>query len=230
MQLLKRGVLVDGAIRVSSEWALPAGHRAAVRSCVILAHGAGSDMHDPLLSFVHRTLAEHGIPAVKFNFPYKELGRKAPDPMPRLEATWRAVLREVRNDARIGPTRMVIGGRSMGGRVASHIAAQGDGGDALLFLGYPLHPAGKPEQMRAEHLPRLRCPLLFVQGTRDALCDMARLDAVLATLRSGFRLHRVEGGDHAFRVLRRLRRDENEVWGEIASVVVGWVRSLDRPA
>jgi len=226
MQLLTRRLVVDAATQVSSEWLLPAGYRASEGSCVVLAHGAGTDMHNPLLSFVHLALARHGILAVKFNFPYKEQGRKAPDRMPRLEATWRAAVRAVRDDPRLRPGRLVIGGKSMGGRVASHIAAQGQGGDALLFLGYPLHASGKAEQLRAAHLQRVRCPMLFVQGTRDPLCDLARLEPVLATLKSAIQLHRVAGADHSFRVLRRLKREEIDVWSEIAGVVVDWVRGL----
>jgi len=223
MRIFDRSIeLLDG-IRVSSRWAVPDGYAARPRSALLLAHGAGSDMHNPFLSFVHEGLAQRGLLTVKFNFPYKELGRKAPDPMPRLEATWRAAVEALRQEPDLAPDRLFLGGKSMGGRVASNLAAQGLACDGLVFLGYPLHPAGKPERLRAEHLARIACPMLFVQGTRDPLCDLSLLDRVLLPLGPRVSLRRIEGGDHSFKLLKRLGRSDREVREEILAAVAGWV-------
>src|SRR5215470_16615025 len=120
----------------------------APRTTVVLAHGAGSDMNAPLLVGVATALAAHGVSTVRFNFPYKERGARVPDRAPALEACYRAVLEQVRADPELRADRFLIGGKSLGGRMASHLAAAGEPTDGLVFLGYPLHPAGKPEQLR----------------------------------------------------------------------------------
>jgi len=180
-------------------------------------------MHNPFLSFVHEALARRGLLTVKFNFPYKELGRRAPDPMLRLSATWRAVVNALRQDRDLAPNRLFLGGKSMGGRVMSHLAAEGMACDGLVLLGYPLHPAGKPERPRAEHLARITCRTLFVQGTRDPLCDLSLLDPVLSSLGARATLRRIEGGDHSFALLKRQGRQQHAVWEEIVEVVEAWV-------
>ena len=223
MDIFNRSIEVSDEIRVSSRWAVPEGYAGGSRSALILAHGAGNDMDNPFLSFVHEALARRGLLTVKFNFPYKELGRKAPDPTPRLEATWRAVVNTLRQDPELAPERLFLGGKSMGGRVASHLVAEGLACDGLVFLGYPLHPAGKPERLRAEHLARIKCPMLFVQGTRDPLCDLALLEPVLSSLGDRATLRRIEGGDHSFKLLKRQGRSEQAVWEEIVEVVAAWV-------
>src|ERR1700690_4358152 len=137
----RRFDLADGQ-SVSAVIALP--HPRA-DTVVVLAHGAGSDMTAPLLVAVADGLARHGFPTVRFNFPYKERGGRAPDPAPVLERCYRAVLAQVRGERGLSARRLVIGGKSMGGRMASHLAAAGESVDGLFLLGYPLHPAGKPE-------------------------------------------------------------------------------------
>jgi hypothetical protein len=187
---------------------------------VILAHGAGTDMTNPLLVAVGDGLSRAGTTTVRFNFPYKERGGRAPDRAAVLEGCYRAVIDQVRRDRR--PRRLVIGGKSMGGRMASHLAAQGVGVDGLLFLGYPLHPAGKAEQLRAAHLERIAAPMLFLAGTRDALCRLALLGPVLARLPTAT-LHVVEGGDHSFAVPKRSGREPGEVVEEIVAASVQWL-------
>ncbi|MEO8605693.1 MAG: alpha/beta family hydrolase [bacterium] len=192
---------------------------------VILAHGAGTDMtHHLLLAFADG-LAARGVATVRFNFPYTERGRRAPDPAPVLEACYRAVLEQVRVDAGVGSGRLVIGGKSMGGRMASHIAAQGAAVDGLLFLGYPLHPAGKPQQLRAAHLAQIAAPMLFLTGTRDPLCPLERLRPVVATLPRAT-LHVVEDGDHSFAVRKRSGRDAAAVLDELLTASLAWLQSL----
>ena len=198
---------------------------AALGVTVILAHGAGTDMTNALLVAFADGLAARGVATVRFNFPYTERGRGAPDPAATLEACYRAVLEQVRADARLGSGRVVIGGKSMGGRMASHLAAQRTAVDGLLFLGYPLHPAGKPQQLRTAHLPRIAAPMLFLSGTRDALCQLERLRPVLATL-PGATLHVVEEADHSFAVRKRSGRDAGAVLEELVAASLAWLQTL----
>ncbi len=201
-------------------WSFPQGYRASREPAVILAHGAGADMHHPFLSFVHEALARSDILSVKFNFPYMELGHKAPDPPQRLARAWRAVIADVREQA--NPGALFIGGKSMGGRIASHVAAEGEPVSGLIFLGYPLHAAGRVDTLRAKHLAGIASPMLFVQGSRDKLCDLGKLEAALAG-REAITLHVIEAGDHSFRVPKRAGRSEADIWQEIAASVVSWL-------
>jgi len=196
---------------------------------LILGHGAGNDMRTPLLEGVATGLAARGHAVLRFNFLYKELGRKAPDPMAKLERTFRAAIAALRERR---PVRIVLGGKSMGGRVASMVAAAGEPCDGLVFLGYPLHPAGKPEKMRDEHLVAVQAPMLFLEGTRDPLCDLALLRPVLARLGERASLHIVEGGDHSFGLLKALQRTPESVHAELVDAIDSWLgRSVvsDRP-
>jgi len=223
----RRRIALPGGGAVSAVVALPAGFRRGGVPAVILAHGAGSDMTNPFLSAVQTGLARAGYVAVKFNFPYTEAGRRAPDPRPVLERCYAAVLAAVARDRALAPPGIVIGGKSLGGRIASYLAAGGAPVRGLLLLGYPLHPAGRPDELRAAHLPAITVPTLFVQGTRDALCDLERLGPVLARLPHAT-LHTIEGGDHSFRVPRRAGRPDSAVWSEIVDVAARWLSGLER--
>jgi predicted alpha/beta-hydrolase family hydrolase len=216
-----------GAGAVSGMVALPAAHDGIV---VVLAHGAGNDMRNPLLVAFADALAEHGFPTVRFNFPYTERRGRRPDPPPVLEACYRAVIAQVRTDRELALRRLVIGGKSMGGRMASHVAAAGDAVDGLLFLGYPLHPAGKPAQLRVAHLPRIAAPMLFLTGTRDSLCRLDLLRAALATLPQAT-LHVIDDGDHSFAVRRSSGRDAAAVRTELVDASAEWLtRVVERRA
>lgn len=195
-------------------------------TAVILAHGAGNDMHTPFLSAVQAGLAAHGYITVKFNFPYTDAGRKAPDRAPVLEACYARVLAAVRTDPSIAATRVVIGGKSLGGRMATHLAAQGAAVAGVLLLGYPLHPPKKVEQLRVAHLRNIRVPMLFIEGTRDTLCRLDLLQSTLAELSAPTTLHIIEGGDHSFNVPKALRRDPQAVWREIVTASVEWLEQL----
>ncbi len=152
---------------------------------VLLAHGAGADMHAATLTTVADALAAAGVPSLRFNFPYRAAGRKAPDRAPVLEAAVREAAAELARRAKLPPERLVLGGRSMGGRICSMVAADrppesADANDltrvlGLVLLGYPLHPPGSPDKLRVEHFPRVRMPVLFVSGTRDAFGTPAEL-------------------------------------------------------
>jgi len=222
--LLETRVFDDGlGGTVSGVVATPAGSGSRNVPLVVLAHGAGGDMHSPLLTAVHQALADRGCLSVKFNFPYKERGRSAPDPAPRLERCFRTVLEAVRaeNEPRIG--RVFIGGKSLGGRMATHLAAQGTEVDGVILLGYPLHPPGKPERARVAHLPAIKAPMLFFAGTRDPLCNLDLLRRTLDTLTAPITLHVVPDGDHSFDVLKRTGRGRDEVWAEIVDVTGRWI-------
>jgi uncharacterized protein len=216
---LTAGSAVSGAVH------LPSGTPAD--TVVVLAHGAGTDMTNALLVAVADGLARQGFPTVRFNFPHTERGGRAPDPPPVLEACYRDVLAQVRADPELHPRRVVIGGKSMGGRMASHLAAAGEAVDGLLFLGYPLHPAGKPERLRTAHLARIRVPMLFLTGTRDALCRLDLLRGALATV-PGATLHVVDDGDHSFAVRKRSGRDAAMVLDELVATSVAWLRASAR--
>jgi len=223
VKILERSIPVTADKTVTSVWAVPPGYDR--RRGIILAHGAGAGMDHPFIAFVHQRLAEHGLLSVKFNFPYMEAGRKAPDRAPLLTATWRAVVAAVRRDRELAPERLFLAGKSMGGRIASLIVAEGEPCAGLIFLGYPLHPPGKPEKLRAEHLARIACPMLFIQGERDRLCDLATLRRVLAGLSAPVTLHAIPDGDHSFKVPKRTGRSEAEVWAEIVAVMRAWIEN-----
>jgi predicted alpha/beta-hydrolase family hydrolase len=221
----RRRIALPGGGAVSAVVALPAGFRRPGRTpAVILAHGAGANMKSAFMSTVHSGLAREGFVSVKFNFPYTEARRRIPDPRPVLERCYRAVLAAVLRDRALAPPWVVIGGKSLGGRIASYVAADA-AVRGLLLLGYPLHPAGRPDALRADHLPGIPVPALFVQGTRDALCDLERLRLVLGHLPRAT-LHTIEGGDHSFRVPRRLAASDGEVWDEIVGVAARWLQRL----
>lgn len=221
----RRRIALPGGGAVSAVIALPPRFRPGRTPAVIIAHGAGTDMAHPFLSTVHTGLARAGWIAVKFNFPYTEARRRVPDPRPTLERCYGAVLDAIARDRALRPPWVAIGGKSLGGRIASYLAVRGAVVRGCCFLGYPLHPTGKPDRLRADHLPAIPVPLLFVQGTRDALCEPHLLAGVLATLPRAT-LHSIPEADHSFRVPRRTGRLDAEVWSEITAVVAGWLATL----
>jgi uncharacterized protein len=194
---------------------------ASAADALVLAHGAGGDMNEALLSHLCTELPAAGVTTVKFNFPYREARRRVPDPAPVLERAFRDVLAQVR--AECAPRRIIVGGKSMGGRMASHLAAQGDDVAGLLLLGYPLHPPDKPGQLRSAHLPQIRCPILFVQGTRDPFCPLSTLREVLSSVTAPVTLHVIDGGDHSFRVPKSTGRSAADIKQEILGVVKEWL-------
>lgn len=220
-----RQITVSLDTHVSSVWSVPTDYQAQRDAAMILAHGAGNDMENPLLTAVHAALAQRGWLSIRFNFPYKEQGRKLPDRAPVLEATWRAVIAAIRDDPALSPKQLFFGGKSMGGRIASQVVAAGMDCNGLVFLGYPLHPANRPEKLRTQHLSTIRCPALFIQGTRDALCNLDLLKTSLGQLQMPVTLHVIEGADHSFNVLKALDRSQPEVQHEIIEVVSDWLAS-----
>jgi len=193
---------------------------ASPKAALVLAHGAGAGQKSPFMVRFARGMALRGLNAATFDFPYMAERRKVPDRAPVLERAWREAVETAR--AEFGGLPIVIGGKSMGGRIASHIAAQGcDGVTGLVFLGYPLHPPGKPEQRRDAHLPSIAQPMLFVQGTRDAFGTADEIAALLPALTHAI-LHRVEGADHSFKVPAR----KEDVIEGILDEVARWIEGL----
>jgi uncharacterized protein len=195
-----RKLAVDVAGAETTALVYPAASRA--EATLVLAHGAGAPQTHPWMVAMARALAERAVDVVTFNFLYTERKKKMVDRPPALEATWRAVLAAVRARADVAK-RTFAGGKSMGGRIATQVAAQDGAGFpalGLVLLGYPLHPPGQPEKLRDAHLPAVRVPMLFVQGERDAFGtrdEIAPLVERLEASSPGSRLYVVEGGDHS---------------------------------
>ena len=192
----------------------------------VFAHGAGGHMADRGVLGVSERLRGLGLHVVRFNFPYREKGSSHPDTMPRLKECIAAVAAHARRE--VGPQTLLLGGRSMGGRVASMLAADGFPCDGLLLLAYPLHPAGKPEELRDAHLAKIEVPVLCLNGTRDALCRRDLMEGVVDRLTDGWTMHWLEGADHSFRVLKSSGRSDAEVLGEIAEACAAWASGLRR--
>jgi predicted alpha/beta-hydrolase family hydrolase len=214
---------VEGSsARVSGLFLAPAG----ARLVYLMAHGAGAGMRHPFLETIAQRLAARRIATFRYQFPYMEEGRRRPDPPHLLHATVKAAVQEA---SRLGEgLPIVAGGKSMGGRMTSSAAAKSPlpGVRGLVFLGFPLHPAGKPGDERARHLYAVDLPMLFLQGTRDALAGLDLLKPVCDRLGDLAELHIIEGGDHSFKVLKRSGRTEEEVMQELVTTVSGWALNV----
>jgi predicted alpha/beta-hydrolase family hydrolase len=180
----------------------------------VFAHGAGGHMADRGMLAVTEQLRQRGLHVVRFNFLYREKGSSHPDTMPRLKECIAAVASHARRE--LGPQTLILGGRSMGGRAASMLAAEEFPCDGLLLLAYPLHPAGKPEELRDAHLAKIKVPVLCLNGTRDALCRRDLMEGVIARLTGPWTLHWLEGADHGFHVLKSSGRTDEDVLREVA--------------
>jgi uncharacterized protein len=207
--------------------ALAYGAPAGADISLILGHGAGAGQNSPFMVKFATALASRGIETITFNFAYTEAGRRLPDRNDRLEAAWRRMIAAYR-DGEIGAgARLTIGGKSMGGRIASQVAAaDGDGIAGLVFLGYPLHPPGRPDKLRSAHLPQIRAPMLFVQGSRDTFGTREELAPILETLHAPAELCVVEDGDHSFKVRKSAPLSQAAVFDFILDAVERWLRAL----
>lgn len=189
----------------------------------VFAHGAGGHMSDRGMLALSEQLRGRGTDIVRYNFLYREKNVGRPDPMPRLKECVAAVAYHARDQ--IKPQRLIVGGRSMGGRAASMLLADGFACDGLLLLAYPLHPAGRPEQLRDAHLPQIRVPVLCFNGTRDALCTYELMERTIRDL-SGWSMHWLEGADHSFHVLKSSGRSDSEVLAEVGAAFRTWEERL----
>lgn len=194
---------------------------------ILLGHGAGANQMSAFMRLYASGLAARGLDAMTFNFLYAELGRGAPDPKPKLESCYRAVIESALKHKRLKGNRLVVGGKSMGGRIASQVAAEdAKESDArlagLVFLGYPLHPPGNPEKMRDAHLKSIRAPMLFIQGSRDAFGLPEELRAVIKRDRLPATLQVVDGGDHSFKVSKTSPLTQSQVYDTTMDKIVDW--------
>ena len=197
---------------------------------VLLAHGAGADMNAAALTVTADALADAKIPSLRFDFPYRQAGRRAPDRPPALLASAREAAADLVKRSRVPLDRLVLGGRSMGGRICSMVAA--DEADpvpalGLALLGYPLHPPGKPDRLRVEHFPRLTMPVLFVSGTRDAFATPDELQREAKNVKGAVSYSWIETGDHGFKPLKASGLTPAEALTGAAEAVVRFVQSLD---
>jgi predicted alpha/beta-hydrolase family hydrolase len=199
-------------------------------AALVLAHGAGAGQHSPFMTGFAKALASLGVDAITFNFPYTEQGRRIPDRRPVLDACYRSVALTVGRHMQ-GARRLFIGGKSMGGRIATEIAAADEGlpVSGLVVLGYPLHPPGRPANLRAAHLPEVKRPMLVVQGGRDAFGTPAELGPILVSLSPAATLHVVAGGDHSYKVARASEPEQAAVFDDVQRTVVGWIHRVIAP-
>lgn len=215
---------VGGAGNVSAVLMRPE----AARACYVLAHGAGAGMRHASMEAIAMGLAERGIATLRYQFPYMEKGRKRPDPPALAQATVRAAVAEAAVVCAGLP--LLAGGKSFGGRMTSQAQAKAplEGVRGLAFFGFPLHPAGKPSAERADHLAQVKMPMLFLQGTRDALAELRLLEPLVKGLGRKATLHLVEGADHSFHVLKSSGRNDRDVLVEILDAFAAWVDEVVR--
>jgi hypothetical protein len=192
---------------------------------VLLAHGAGTNQDHPMVVAIRDGLASGGFSTLTFNYPYTEAGKKRPDAPKRLLACHSAVAEWFRTE--VDPN-MVMAGRSMGGRIASMLAAEGEPCSGLILFSYPLHPAGRPEKLRKDHLPDIQVPVLSIVGTRDALATMDLYDRWVRPL-PNFTTSEIADGDHSFRVRKASGRTNEDALAEVIDAAADWLRTLPPP-
>ena len=220
-------VLVADDTRITARHYL-ANSAAAMHVTMTLGHGAGASQQSPFMMRFARGLANRGIDVVTFDFVYMEQRRRIPDPAPKLEACYRAVITAVRERVMTTKGRLVVGGKSMGGRIASQAVAADKfdlGVTGLIFLGYPLHPPRQPKRLRSAHLPLIATPMLFIQGSRDSFGTPDELQPILATCQRA-QLHVIEGANHAFKIKRRDIPNLEYVWEKTQDKIAEWVGRL----
>jgi uncharacterized protein len=212
-------IAVNDTVRVSGLLQSPA----RTRACYVLAHGAGAGMAHPFMAAVAAELAERGIATLRYQFPYMEQGGRRPDPPKLAQAAVRAAVAEAAR--RVPALPLIAGGKSFGGRMTSQAQAAAPlaGVRGLAFLGFPLHPAGRPSQDRAKHLADVHVPMLFLQGTRDALAMMDQLEPVTAALGQRATLRLFADADHSFHVPARTGRKDPQVRSEMLDALAAWI-------
>lgn len=191
---------------------------------IIISHGAANDMDNSLIVYLADGLADAGYLTLRFNFSYREKGHKSPDPQGELIFTWQCVYDYLKEHPEFTTDVIIATGKSMGGRVASQMVAEGLlPVDRLVFFGYPLHPPGKKDKVRDEHLYNIRIPMLFFAGTRDPFCDLAILKDVLCRLDASWDLVTIDQGDHSFRLPKSAETPVQEVYERILNKTIAWL-------
>ena len=210
----------------------PAAKKNRAGVTVVLGHGAGAGQTSGFMRMFAKGLAERGLDAMTFNFVYMEQGRSVPDQKHKLERCFRAVIETALKYKKLKNNVVVIGGKSMGGRIASQVMA-GEDREAfasdvagLVFLGYPLHPPGQPAKLRVEHLEHIKKPMLFVQGTRDSLGTPAEIKPFVKNLRPAAKIHEIEAGDHSFKAPKKFGASQEQIFETAMDEIDRWVRSL----
>ena len=216
-------IAIDTAASVSGLWL----EAPRAKACYVVAHSAGAGMEQPFLASLAAELAARQVSTLRYQFPYMDKGSKRPDPPRLCHATVRAAVAEA---ARRSPGPLIAGGRSFGGRMTSQAQAETPlpGVLGLAFLAFPLHPAKQPSITRADHLSKVNIPMLFLQGTRDALAEMTLLEPVVAKLGKRATLHLFEQADHSFHVPARSGRSDADILIETADTLVSWIGKLAR--
>lgn len=210
----------------------PAAKKIRAGLTALLGHGAGANQLSGFMRMFARGLAERGLDVVTFNFIYMEQGRSVPDQKPKLESCFRAVIEAIAKHRKLKANRLVVGGKSMGGRIASQVvAARADEPLAadvsgLVFLGYPLHPPGNPARLRVEHLEQIRKPMLFVQGTRDALGTPEEIQPFVKDLRPPAKIYAIEGGDHSFKTPKKFGMDQPQIYEGAMDEIARWATTI----
>jgi uncharacterized protein len=197
---------------------------------VLLGHGAGANQTSGFMRMFAKGLASRGLDVMTFNFIYMEQGRSVPDQKPKLEACFRAVIEAALKHKKLKKNRLVIGGKSMGGRIASQVMAGEEKSDdvaGLVFLGYPLHPPGQSLKLRVEHLEHVHKPMLFVQGTRDALGTPDEIQPYIKNLRPAAKIYSIEGGDHSFKAPKKFGMSPEQIFESAMDEIDRWVRNIE---
>ncbi len=211
---------VSGVLGVPRWW--PTGARVSI----CLAHGARRDHTDPLIESLHRELTERQYLTLRFNFPFAEAKKRRPDSMQVLGRTFRAAIEALSRDPTAAPAHLFIGGVGLGGQVAAELAGSRVRVDGLFLLGFPLHPQGKPDELKAEELFRIVSPVLFLQGSRDRSCDLDVLRRTLLRVGAPSTLRITRDADHQFKVLKKSGRTPDEVQDELMNNIDTWVQKI----
>ena len=210
----------------------PAAKKIRAGLTALLGHGAGANQLSGFMRMFANGLAARGLDVMTFNFIYMEQGRSVPDQKPKLESCFRAVIEAIAKHRKLKANRLVVGGKSMGGRIASQVvAARAEEPLALdvsglVFLGYPLHPPGNPAKLRVEHLEQIQKPMLFVQGTRDALGTPDEIRPFVKNLRPPAKIYAIEGGDHSFKAPKKFGMDQPQIYEAAMDEIVSWAATI----
>ena len=214
--------------KISTLVSCPQNYDASKKPAVIIAHGAGNDMFNPLITHMANVLEQAGYLCVRFNFPYRDKGRRSPDSDDVLMTTWLSVYQYFKNHPAYQPERVVVAGKSLGGRIASQAVAAGLlNACGLILLGYPLHPPGKKDILRDAHLHKIDVPLLFVEGSHDPFCDVTILKDVLSRIKAPWTLDVIEGADHSFKMPVNSGVTEEQVYARILGKTLSWLGNLN---
>ena len=217
---------VHGLEEVSAVLGIPRWWPTGSRVSVVLAHDRNADQSEPLIEDLHRELTERRYLCLRFNFPFAEAKKRRPDSMLVLRRTLRAAVGTLARDPTAAPAHLFLGGKGLGAQIAAEVAAARVRVDGLFFMGFPLHPRGKPTEVQAERLFRVVSPLLFMQGTRDRTCELDVLQRTLTRVGAPTTLHVTQEADQQFKVLKKSGRTSDEVRDELVDAVDGWIQKV----